>query len=316
MKEKDHAVSKVLLLIFFCFVLLIIFSSYVIKTVYRGTEDSSYGERNKGPIAVIEVSGLITSAQEIIELLHGASLRKDIKAILLRIDSPGGAVGPVQEIFYEIRQLDWKYKESKGKEGRPVYASFGNIATSGGYYIGAAARKIFANPGTITGSIGVMIQLFDASEFLKWLGVRPESLSAGRYKTMGYPHRGITHKERSLIKKTLEGVRRQFVHHVKMGRKGRLKGNIEDMAQGQFFSGEEAFELGLIDELGGIYVAGRKIHKELQLKEKFGLQFIRKKEKNRWVEFMTNFGNLVSLKADFKLLLETLLSGAPLLMFK
>ena len=125
-------------------------------------------ESKKSSVAVVEILGPIMKAKKTLELLHSAEKKKNIKAIILRIDSPGGAVGPTQEIFDEVVRIDKK---------TPVYASFGSVAASGGYYIGAAARKIYANRGTITGSIGVIMQFMDLSELLSLLKFDQRSLS-------------------------------------------------------------------------------------------------------------------------------------------
>src|SRR5690606_11778859 len=163
-----------------------------------------------------------------------------VKAILMRIESPGGAVGPTQEIYEEIRRIDSAYDPKvKGEQkGKPVYASIGSIAASGGYYISAATRKIFANAGSLTGSIGVIMQFVDASELIEWAKVRPEIIKAGRYKDFGGPNRALTVQERELLEKTLSSVHEQFRKDILAIRQDRIQGDLNELSQGQIFSGE------------------------------------------------------------------------------
>jgi protease-4 len=195
---------------------------------------------------------------------------KDIKAIILRIDSPGGAVAPTQEIYEEVRRID---------EKKPIFASFGTVAASGGYYIGAATRKIWANAGTLTGSIGVIMQMADLSELFKWAKYKPEVIKAGRYKDIGSPNRSMTSEERMVLTDLLAGTHKQFMDDISAVRKDRLKKDISELAQGQIFHGSEAKELGLVDEVGSLWQAGRSIHKEMKLKGEFGLRFLKPTKK-------------------------------------
>ena len=271
----------ILLLVFCLFIILMLFAGYTTKLIFQryGDDFSSSGKEDKS-ISVVEIKGVIMESKSILELLHKAEKDKETKAIILRINSPGGAVGPTQEIYDEIRRIDNEYKTSKGKKGRPIYASFESVAASGGYYIAAATRKIFSNPGTITGSIGVLMEFTDLSQLLKWMKIKPQLIKAGRYKDTGSPSRPITAEERSLLNDVLKGVRRQFVNHIVEARGKRIKGNINEIAQGQIFSGQQALAMGLVDDLEGLYGAGRKIHRELKLKGEFGLKFIKKRKRS------------------------------------
>ena len=211
-KGEKRSLTGILLLILACFTVLVIFVSYSMRLMSdRGAEESRSG---KASVAVVEIKGLIMNAKDTVELLRKAEKDKSTKAILLRINSPGGAVGPTQEIYDEVRRIDAEHAKSKGKRGRPIYASFGSIAASGGYYIGSAARKIFSNPGTLTGSIGVIMEFVDLSELFRWLKMNPQKIKSGRYKDLGNPNRAMTVEERSMMQKLLEGVRQQFVRHI------------------------------------------------------------------------------------------------------
>ena len=270
-----------LFLVFIFFVLLIVFSVYTLN-VLKG-ESLSLGPSRDGSIAVVDIKGPIMDSKKVIERLHDAEKDQTTQAIIVRINSPGGAVGPSQEIYEEIRRIDQEHALSDGKKGRPVYASFGSMAASGGYYIGAAARKIYANPGTLTGSIGVIANFMNLSELYKWAKMNPEIIKAGRYKDSGHQHRALTEEERRLFKGMLEEVRQQFIGHILETRKKKIKKDIQELAQGQVFSGESALKVGLVDELASLWTAGRRIHEELELKGEFGLKFIReKKKKGLW----------------------------------
>ena len=272
--KNNRAIFGILILVLFFFLILMGFSIYTLNA-FKNTESSGLSFMPKGDeIAVVEVSGVIFESKEIVEKLQIAENSKKIKAIIVRIDSPGGAVGPSQEIYEQIRRID----QDKEK-GKPIYASFGSLAASGGYYIGAAARKIYSNAGTLTGSIGVIMQFVDFSKLLKWAKVDSNVIKAGKYKDIGQPNRPMTKEERTLLEKMLKGVHKQFVRDILVLRKGKIKGDIWKHAQGQVFTGEEAKELGLVDELAGLWEAGRRIHKDLELAGELNLKFIKKKKK-------------------------------------
>lgn len=218
------------------------------------------------PIAVITIENEIRESRKIVELLIAAEEESDIKAIILRIDSPGGAVAPTQEIYEEVRRIDKK---------KPIYSSFGSVAASGGYYIGAGTRKIYANSGTLTGSIGVIMQMADLSELFKFAKFKQETIKAGRYKDIGNPGRPMTDEERAFLTDLLAGTHTKFKEDIVSVRKDRLKKDINELAQGQIFHGSEAKELGLVDEIGSLWQAGRAIHKELKLKGKFSLRYMK-----------------------------------------
>ncbi len=274
-----------------------------------------FGDKNTS-VAVVEIKGLIMSAKDTIELLRKAEKDRATQAILLRINSPGGAVGPTQEIYQEIRRIDQEYRESRGERGRPVYASFGSVAASGGYYIGSAARKIFSNPGTITGSIGVVMEFVDLSKLFEWLKMNPQNVKAGRYKDIGNPERPMTAEERTMLQDLLEGVRQQFVRHIIDARGDRLNGDIQDMAQGQIFSGEQAKDLGLVDELEGLYSAGQKMHQELKLKGQFGFKFIKRAKKLSLFEILESLEQSFSQFSDLQSLATLLRGKIPVFMFQ
>ncbi len=303
MNEKSKALTTVLIVVGLFFVMLLLMAFFTMKAI-KGTGDNDFSSDGKGAIAVVEINGAIMTSEAIIERLHRAETSKDIKAIIIRVNSPGGAVAPTQEIYSEIVRVD--------KNVKPVYASFSSIAASGGYYIGAAARKIFSNRGTITGSIGVIMQFMDLSKLYEFVKINPQTIKAGLYKDIGQPNRSLTSEERALLNKTITNVHGQFMQDIMNRRKDKIKREIITLAQGQIYSGEEAKKLGLVDELGSLWDAGRYIHKELKLEGEFTeFKFIKKKKKMSWLDIAENLGETSS---KFSSLLDQV--QAPALLFR
>jgi protease-4 len=205
-------------------------------------------------IGVVPINGVIRDADTIIE--HMIAFRNDrqIKAIILRIDSPGGGVGPSQEIYSETRRTSRKKK---------VVASLGSVAASGGYYIASAADSIVANPGTLTGSIGVLMEFVRVEELLKKIGVEMEVIKSGEFKDIGSPNRKMTLKEKEMLLTLLQDIRNQFVTAVSQGR-NMPEEKVLELADGRIFSGRQAKGLGLVDSLGNfrdaVSVAKRLAH--------------------------------------------------------
>ena len=193
-------------------------------------------------VGVLEVKGVIGNVQPTIEEL--AKFRKDgsVKAVVVRIESPGGGVSPSQELYQEIRRT---------VREKPVVVSMGSVAASGGYYIACAAQKIYANPGTITGSIGVILQFTNFEELLKKIGFRMEVVKSGPYKDVGNPGREMTAEEKAYLQDMVDNVHQQFVRDVARGRRMKVE-KVREVADGRIFTGEQAMELGLVDELGNL----------------------------------------------------------------
>ncbi|TNE97201.1 MAG: signal peptide peptidase SppA [Deltaproteobacteria bacterium] len=310
-ENKNRAVYGVLVMVFLFFLILMIFASYTIKVFNSENDALNSLSKGKGQIAVVEVNGVIMEARPTIELLLRAEEDENIKAVILRINSPGGAVGPTQEIFEEIRRIDGAWDASKGKEGKPIFGSFGSIAASGGYYLGAATRRIYASPGTLTGSIGVIMQFMDASKLIELTKVKPMNIKAGKYKDIGAPTKTMSMEEEGLLNGMVQGVHQQFIRDILLLRKKKIKGSLIDHAQGQIFSGEDAWKLGLVDELASMWSAGRQIHKELNLKGKFGLKYVVKKKKMSVMDILENLDEATS-NINF----VSWFKGVPLLMAK
>jgi protease-4 len=206
-------------------------------------------------VAVIRIEGVILDSREAIEELRRYRENPNIKAIVLRIDSPGGGVVPSQEIYTEVRKAraDGKVK---------LVASMGNIAASGGYYIAAATDKIVANPGTLTGSIGVIMELANVKALLEKVGVQSVVIKSGKHKDLASPFRTMSPEDRALLQGVLDDVHDQFIQAVADGR-GLQPDRIRDLADGRIFTGRQAKTVSLVDELGdlqdAIKLAGRLV---------------------------------------------------------
>jgi protease-4 len=300
--KNSKALFGVFAMVFVFFVILILFASYTMNA-FNDTSDLEK-KSNRAHIAVIELEGVIMDGKDTIDLLQAAEDDKQIQAIIMRVNSPGGAVGPTQEIYEEIQRIDKK---------KPIYASFGAMAASGGYYVGAATRKIWANPGTLTGSIGVIMEFMDLSKLYEFAKVSPQTVKAGRYKDAGNPARALTAEESDMMNKLIAGVHKQFIADIMRRRADKIKGDIKELAQGQIFSGEGAKENGLVDEMGSLWTAGRAIHKELKLKDEFALKFMKKKKALGLFDLMGSLEENIS-RLNINNLVHS--NNAPLLMFK
>ena len=193
-------------------------------------------------VGVVEVNGAILDSRAVIEQLKKFREHDVIKAIVIRINSPGGGVASSQEIYKEIMRT---------REFKRVIASMGTMAASGGYYIAAGADGIVANPGTITGSIGAIMGYTNFEELLNKLGLLPVVIKSGPYKDVGSPARTMTEEERDLLQEVVSKIHQQFIHAIAEGRKLEAS-QVELIADGRIFSGEQAKELGLVDRMGNL----------------------------------------------------------------
>jgi protease-4 len=196
-----------------------------------------------GRVALVEVEGLIADADRVVRELGRHGEDPSIRAVVVRIQSPGGVVGPTQEIHDAIQRLR--------DAGKPVVASMGSVAASGGYYLAAAATRIVANPGTLTGSIGVILQLAEIEGLLRKVGVRYEVIKAGRLKDSGSFARPMTPEERAVLQAVLDDMHDQFISAIATGRR-MPKERVRTLADGRVYSGRMAQQLGLVDVLGGL----------------------------------------------------------------
>ena len=193
-------------------------------------------------IAVVEISGVITQSSGIIEEIHQYLEDEGVKAIILRIDSPGGGVGPSQEIHREVLKV---------KTRKKVVTSMGSVAASGGYYIACASDLIVANPGTITGSIGVLMEFTNIEELFKKIGIKGVVLKSGEHKDIGSPFREMTPEEKKIIQAVIDNVHQQFIQAVAEGRK-MDHSKVAQIADGRILTGEQAKQAGLVDQIGNL----------------------------------------------------------------
>lgn len=207
----------------------------------RGDGPSRFA-RGGDRVGVVEIVGPIGDSKKTLEQLRDFGEAKHIKALVVRIDSPGGGAAPSQEIYEAIRKL---------KEKKKVVASMGSVAASGGFYIASAADKVFANPGTLTGSIGVVFQHANVEGLLKWAGVEVQTLTAGKLKDSGSPFRTMKSEEREYFLSLLADVHQQFIAAVAQGRNLPVE-EVQPYADGRVFTGRQAKEWKLVDEMGSL----------------------------------------------------------------
>jgi protease-4 len=242
-----------------------------ILTLVSGSPTSSLlSLREK--IGVVTIEGAITDSEPVVTQLVQFRKDKGIKAIVLRIDSPGGAVAPSQEIYWEVK---------KAAASKTVIASMGKVAASGGYYVACAANKIVANPGTLTGSIGVLMEFLQVEDLLKKIGVGIEVLKTGEFKDIGSPHRKLSEKDRELISSLISDIQRQFVEAVARGRNLPIE-KVREIADGRILSGAQSKEHGLVDELGNFQDALELAKKMTGVEGEVTLVYPKKKGSRLW----------------------------------
>jgi protease-4 len=193
-------------------------------------------------VGLIRVEGVILDSQWTVGELKKFGDNPSVKAIVLRIDSPGGGVVPSQEIYDEVKRV-------RNKHNKAVVASMGNVAASGGYYIAAATDRILANPGTLTGSIGVVMETANIEGLLSKLGVEGVVVKSGRFKDVGSPLRKMSDEERAVLQAVMNDVHSQFIQAVAEGRSMEVA-DVTPLADGRIFTGRQAKEAKLVDELG------------------------------------------------------------------
>jgi protease IV len=234
-------VSKVLLFSF-----LFILGLIIISLIYTAVNRSA---REK--VALVRVEGPIIEAKSVVEEIKGYVKDSSVRAIVLRVDSPGGGVVPSQEIYEQV---------IKAKAAKKVVVSMGSVAASGGYYISAPADRIIANQGTITGSIGVIMVVPNLKGLLDKVGIRTEVVKSGKNKDLASVFRGIGDEERAIIQGVMDDVHEQFIAAVSDCRKIPIE-KARAIADGRIFSGRQAITVGLVDEVGDLEYAIRSAAK-------------------------------------------------------
>ncbi|MGC8862839.1 MAG: signal peptide peptidase SppA [Armatimonadota bacterium] len=231
---------------------------------------AAVGGRGKH-IALIRISGTITTgrsggslfgdafagSEDIVAQLEKARKDRNAQGVLIRINSPGGSAAGAEEVYDEINRVL--------KAGKPVYCSMGSVAASGGYYIASACDRIYADGSTITGSIGVIIELADMSTLFKKIGLSPQVIKSGKFKDIGSPSRPITAEERELLREMLMGIYERFVKAVSDGRRLPLE-DVRKIADGRLLTGEQALRVKLVDEIGGLQEATSALARAVGIK--------------------------------------------------
>jgi protease-4 len=236
-------------LIIFILVFIIFVASFMIGIVGQG-----FGDK----IGIVEIEGVIADGKDAMEDIVKFKEDDGIRGVIVRINSPGGSVGPSQEIYHELKKLAAKKK---------VYISASSVCASGGYYIASAGEKIYANPSTITGSIGVIMEQVVAEELLKKIGIQPNTLKAGKFKDVGSPFRKMKDDERAYFQQILDSIHEQFIKDVAEGRKMPFE-QVKKLSDGRIYTGTQAKELGLVDGIGTFYDTVDDMKKDLSIKGK------------------------------------------------
>lgn len=235
-KQRDWLVGLVIAgVTILLIILLVAYISH--KQAYDGVNISSRGEK----VAVIELLGPIYDSRKIVRQFQQFGEHKSVKAIVFRIDSPGGVVAAAQEIYEAVKRVRNK--------GKPVVVSMGSLAASGGYYVACGADTIMANPGTTTGSIGVIAEFLNMRKLLDNVGIKFEVVKSGRYKDTGSPFRELTPADRRYLQSWVDDAFQQFVDVVALER-NLPRENVLRLADGRVFTGKQALEQGLVDLLG------------------------------------------------------------------
>ena len=219
-----------------------------------GLSDGVFGDK----IGVVEVSGVISESKDVMEDIVRFKEDDSIKGVIVRINSPGGSVGPSQEIFSEVKKLRTKKK---------VYVSMGSVCASGGYYIAVAGERLYAMPATITGSIGVIMEHMIIEDLFKKLGLQSDTLKSGAFKDAGSPFRKMKNDERAYFQDILDSIHDQFIKTVADERKMPVD-TAKKLADGRVFIGTQAKDLKLVDQIGTFYDAVDDLKKALNIKGK------------------------------------------------
>lgn len=294
----------VLIILILCIISVIIGALLLKKGVKEeDVEEESSGLFSRIPskegIAVIDIYGEISfqptsipfgvrfrGADAIVERIRACSKNPRVKAIILRINSPGGTVGATQEIYDEIKKVR--------KKGIKVVASFGDIAASGAYYIACGADKIVANRGTITGSVGVYIGSLNIKDFMDKYGIKYNIVKSGQHKDMLSVWKELSKEEKDILQETIDNVYSQFLGAVSQGRHISLD-EVKKFADGRIFSGEQAKKIKFVDELGGFEDAKLLAGKLAGIK---GEPFIIKEPVKPLEQILELFSNMANIKTN------------------
>jgi len=223
------------------FVLFALFWAAILFYIFQGDNEEDYSSGSGGTLAVVELKDEILSSENIVRQFKKYRENSSVKGIVFRVESPGGGVSASQEIYEEVKKTR--------DEGKPVVVSMGSVAASGGYYVSCGASKIVANPGTVTGSIGVISQFMNFNQLMGKVGVGTTTIKSGKFKDVGSPYREMTDEEKKYFQETIDDVYQQFLGVVETERK-LSPDAVKKLADGRIFTGKKAYEVGLVDTLG------------------------------------------------------------------
>jgi protease-4 len=235
-----------ILVIFFLIPVMLIFVGVASK---KALEEAPIAGNKT--VAVIELTGMITSAKDILKDLYHQADNDKVKGIVLRIDSPGGAVGPSQEIYAAVKKL---------KEKKPIVVSMGALAASGGLYSALGASEILCSPGTLTGSIGVILEIPNFTKIAEKVGVDMITIKSGKFKDAGNSFRPMTEEDRAYFEATINTAYKDFFQAVVDARHLKPE-DVTKFADGRIVLGSQAKEIGLVDGFGDVYDAAREVLK-------------------------------------------------------
>jgi protease-4 len=242
----------------------------------------------RAKVGVVRIEGVIIDSAEIIEQIEEFASDDGIRAVVVRINSPGGGVVPSQEIYQSVLEIRKKKK---------VVASMGAVAASGGYLIAVAADRVMANPGTITGSISAVMHFADVQELMRKVGVRSSVVKSGKFKDIGSPVREMTDEERHLIQGIVNDIYDQFTQIISQNRNVPLE-TIIDLADGRIFSGRQALAVKLVDELGGLQDAVSLAGRLAGMEGKPAVVYAGKKKTTLWKYLMESAASALSGKIN------------------
>ncbi|MCX5804848.1 MAG: signal peptide peptidase SppA [Proteobacteria bacterium] len=241
--------ARIILLVVLVLIAIIFFGSMAV-----GIGDGMFREK----IGVVEISGVIAESKDVMEDIVRFKEDDSIKGVIIRINSPGGSVGPSQEIYSEVIKLKAKKK---------VYTSMGSVCASGGYYIAVAGEKIYAMPATITGSIGVIMEHMIVEDLFKKIGLQSNTIKSGAFKDAGTPFRKMKDDEKAYFQGILDGIHEQFIKVVAQERKLPVE-TVKKLSDGRIFIGTQAKDLKLVDNIGTFYDTVDGMRKALNMKDK------------------------------------------------
>lgn len=212
--------------------------------------------QDKNMIAVVELNGIIMESKDTVDKLNKFAFDDKFKGIILKVNSPGGAVAPSQDIYNTVLEL---------KNKKPIYAVMESMAASGGYYISSACSKIYAQKGTMTASIGVISQFMNVKSLMEWFGVKTEVIKSGKLKDFGSMYRDMTDEERAYWEEMSNSIHEDFIQDVAKARNLDIN-KLREVSDGRVLTGSAAKKVKLIDEIGGVNNAAKAMFDELKIK--------------------------------------------------